>query len=371
MKVLITGTHFTPAQALIEELKKYPSIESIYIGRNHTMEGDFTPSIESEVLPKIGVRFIPISAGRLQRQLSIYTLFSLFKIPLGFIQSFYYLVLEKPDLVVSFGGYIGLPVVFASWLLSIPVIIHEQALIPGLANKISSLFAEKIAVAFDKKYPFFSREKIIVTGDPVRKEILDSPKTASPEIEKFISLSKKERLPLLVITGGNQGAHFINELVLKNLNKLTENYFIFHQTGRNKFNDFSILNNQKKNLKFPNRYLVTEWLNPTFLSKLFQNADLVISRAGINTLIEVERFKKPNLIIPLEVGEQIFNAKYFKNMGVSEVLYQKEASDERFLKSIKETIDLKKRSSEELVNKLIVSDGAKRLTQEVLMLLQI
>ena len=370
MKVLITGTHFTPAQAVIEELKKYPFIEIIYIGRNHTMEGDSVPSVESEVLPKLGIKFISIDAGRLQRQLSIYTIPALLKIPLGFCEAFYYVAFEKPDLVVSFGGYLGLPVVFSAWLLSIPVIIHEQSLIPGLANKISSLFAKKIAVSFDKPYTFYQKSKIVITGNPLRKDIDDKGETASLEIDKFIASAKKEKLPLVVITGGNQGAHFINELTERNLDKLLEGYFVFHQTGRNKFNDFSHLSSLKEKEKNSERYFPLEWVEPASLSKLFESANLIISRAGINTLIEASQFNRPLLIIPLGVKEQLMNAEYFKALGIAQILQQKNISNEVFLKAVKET----QKHEGELNNKrgkgITIPDANKRLTQEILLELE-
>jgi len=99
MKVLLTGAHFTPAVAVAEELKKYPNVKLVYVGRKTTLEGDKTTSIESKVLPSLGVRFIPIITGRLQREFTIYTIPSLLKIPIGILQALYIILRERPDLV--------------------------------------------------------------------------------------------------------------------------------------------------------------------------------------------------------------------------------------------------------------------------------
>src|SRR5687768_5813930 len=114
MKIALTGAHFTPAHAVIEELKTYEDVEIIYLGRNHTMEGDKTPSAESKILPSLGITFIPLTAGRVQRQFSRYTIPALLKIPLGFIQALYFIAKEHPDVVLSFAGYVAVPVVLAA-----------------------------------------------------------------------------------------------------------------------------------------------------------------------------------------------------------------------------------------------------------------
>src|SRR3990167_5082544 len=156
MKILVTGAHFTTAVAVIEELKNLPAgrqeqkdIDIVYVGRKTTREGDSSHSVESQVLPQLGVKFISIITGRLQRAFTIYTFSSLLKIPIGFLQSFFILLKEKPDVILSFGGYVAVPLVIAGWLLSIPIIIHEQTLVSGLANTISSFFADKVAVSFE------------------------------------------------------------------------------------------------------------------------------------------------------------------------------------------------------------------------------
>src|SRR5258708_5429670 len=259
MKVLITGAHFTPAQAVIEELQKFPEVKLIYVGRKTTREGDTTSSVESQVLPKLGVKFVPITTGRLRRVLDIWTVISLLKIPVGFIQAPFILMKESPDVIVSFGGYVGVPLVIWGWFFSIPIIVHEQTLVSGLANTISNIFATKIAVSFDKDYSF-KREKIILTGNPMRKELLEGSKNIPADIKKAIQSAKSEKLPLIYITGGNQGSHTINTSVADVLEELTKKAVVIHQTGDSEFKDFESLSEKKKDLKNPDRYLVKKWV---------------------------------------------------------------------------------------------------------------
>lgn len=325
MKIVITGSHFTPAQAVIESLNTlWPNVEIIYIGRRRTLEGDKILSIESQILPKLNIKFIPIIAGRLQRVLTFYTIPALFKIPLGFIQSFFILSREKPDIVLSFGGYVAVPVVVSAWLLSIPVIIHEQTLITGLANTITSYFAKKIAISFDREYPF-QKDKIILTGNPIRKDVIKPSGFIDTEIKDAVLIASKEKLPLIFITGGNQGSHVINDALSKIIDSLTQKAYLIHQTGDSHFRDFEKLTNLRSSLKYPKRYVVRKWVQGQDLGMILQSADLAISRAGINTLLELAYYSIPSIVIPIPYlykDEQMVNATYFKSLGLVEILTQ-------------------------------------------------
>jgi UDP-N-acetylglucosamine--N-acetylmuramyl-(pentapeptide) pyrophosphoryl-undecaprenol N-acetylglucosamine transferase len=372
MKILITGAHFTPAQAVIEELKKVKDIELVYIGRGSTREGDKTPSIESQVLPDLGVKFYSIIAGRLRREFSLATLISFFKIPIGFIQSFWIVLKEHPRLVLSFGGYVSVPVVFSAWLLNIPIIIHEQTLVTGLANHISSLFADKIAVSFDKEYEF-KKEKIVLTGNPIRKELLIDTQPKDKKLEQFIKDSQKEGLPLIYITGGNQGSHIINETILKSLERLVKMAFIIHQTGDSKYNDFDQLVNQSKDLKNGDRYLAFKWVKVEDLNFIYRKVDLVVSRGGANTLSELSYFGLPTLVIPIPFAiknEQLVNAKYFKDRGLAQILLQKDLTENKLVDDITKLLQnltgLKRQAKN--AQSLIIEDASQRLALETLLL---
>lgn len=373
MKILITGTHFTPAQAVIEQLKKDSKIEIVYLGRKSTREGDKSPSAESHTLPKMGVRFIPLVAGRLQRSLTFYTIPSLLKIPLGLLQALYLLVKEQPDVILSFGGYVAVPVVIAGWLFSIPIIIHEQTLIPGLANKISFLFADKIAISF-KAHDFYRSPKTVVTGNPLRQEVLlakHNSHFSDHELEKIINIARQNKLPVILISGGNQGSHVINQTISMVLDELTELACIIHQTGDSKFQDFERLIVLKKNLQYPDRYYPTKWIEAHNIGKLFNKVDLAVGRAGINTLTELAYFAKPTIVIPIPyLREQVINARFFERMGMVKTIGQKDLTSDRllvFIKTIlKELPDYQIKAQK--VRELVIKDAASRLATETLIL---
>jgi len=225
-RIIITGAHLTPALAIISELKERGNWQIYYLGRKYTLEGDKTPSAESQVLPQVGIKFIPIPAGRLQRKFTRWTIPSLIRIPLGVIHSFWHLLKIRPDLVCSFGGYVSVPIVFAAWLLGIPSLTHEQTVVVGLANKINALFANKVAISFSDSAQFFPKKKVILTGNPLRQEIF---KIGKP----LFSLPKNRKT--IYITGGSQGASVINQAVLEALPELIKNYNIIHQCGNKEF----------------------------------------------------------------------------------------------------------------------------------------
>lgn len=367
MKILVTGTHFTPAQAVIEELQKNPDTEIVYVGRKHTREGDRSPSAESQVLPKMGVKFIPIITGRLQRSFTVYTIPSLLKIPVGFLQSFYILLTENPDVVLSFGGYVGVPITIVAWLFSIPVIIHEQTLMPGLANKISAIFADKIALTL-KENDLSSYQKTVLTGNPIRKELLENGVKAGSEYEKMVTEAKKSNLPIIYITGGNQGSHVINLAVKEILPKLNEAAYVFHQCGDSHFHDWEELERVRATLQYPERYKVAKWIDGVDVGLIFRKCNLVVTRAGMNTLLEAAYFKVPTLIIPLPVHkEQSVNARYFAKLAGAGVLLQKDLNGESLLREIKGMLRTKNDNTAES-QQIIIPDAAKRLALETITL---
>lgn len=367
MKILITGAHFTPAVAVAEELKKIDKVGITYVGRKATLEGDKTGSVESKILPSLGVKFMPITAGRLQRAFTFYTIPSLLKIPVGFIQAFFIVLSEKPDVILSFGGYVAVPIVLAGWLLSVPIIIHEQTLVGGLANKISSYFADKIAVSFEKNLS--PKENFLLTGNPIRNNIINLPKLqrVSDEYRQFFTRANKEGSPIILFTGGNQGSHIINLAVEECIDKLVKKAFVIHITGDNRFEDFQRLRKRQGD-----RYLVRKWIDNEW-GVILSKADLVISRAGINTLMELAYLGKPTLVIPLPYlykDEQNKNAKFFEDLGLAKILFQSKLSGETLFENIKSMLANLKVLKVKAVDarSVVIADAAKRLALETILL---
>ena len=149
MKILLTGGHLTPALAVIDELKseQYKNIQVVFVGRKD-------PPLEFEEVSKRTIPFIHLDAGRMSRFISVESIKGLFKAPFGFIQAFQIVKKEKPDRILTFGSYIGLPIALAGFFLHIPLYAHEQTIHPGLANRIISRFAKKIYISFPESKIF-------------------------------------------------------------------------------------------------------------------------------------------------------------------------------------------------------------------------
>ncbi len=340
MKIAIIGGHLSPALSVIDVLPKNTKL--LFIGRRYTFEGDKTLSLEYKTITGLGIQFLPIITARFQRKFTRYTIPSLFKLPTGFIQAFSILNKFKPDVVLGFGGYLEIPVVLASFFLRIPVVIHEQTQEAGLANKISSRFAKKICVSWKSSEKHFPKEKTTFTGNPIRKfKILASRRSGQNSKLKI----QEDNLPLIYITGGSAGSHFINNLVEGCLEKLLRNFRIIHQTGETEeFKDFTKLIALRKKLspKLTERYVIQEFIEPFDVFRLLKRATLVIGRSGINTVCELMYIGTPCLLIPLpfsQNNEQFKNAVLLKKIGICEIADQTYLDSEKFYRIIKSMIN--------------------------------
>ena len=182
MKIVICGGHLSPALSLLEVMPKH--VEVIFIGRKYVFEKEKVLSLEYKVVKEKNIPFYPLTTGRFQRKFTLETIPSLLKFPIGFFQSITILRKEKPNVVVGVGGYISLPVCLAALLLGIPVVIHEQTQEAGFANKLISHFARKVCISWESSRKFFPEKKIVLTGNPIRKEfrITNSDKWAADNL---------------------------------------------------------------------------------------------------------------------------------------------------------------------------------------------
>lgn len=326
IRIVITGGHLAPAMAVIAELQKREDWEISFIGRKHTIEGERTPSMESEIIPQLGINFFSISTGRLQRRFTRYTILSLLKVPLGFFQSLWFLLKIRPNLVCSFGGYVSVPVVMAAWLFRIRILTHEQTVVFGLASKINSFFADKIAVSFSESVKYFSKKKMVLTGNPIREEIF---RTKKPDW--FFSTQSLFRL-LLYVTGGNQGSRLLNSAVSEILPELLRDYIVIHQAG---VKDCDLLKTRPNN----EYYFLLPYIHPEEIGWVLNKADLVISRSGANTVCEIAALGKPALFVPIPwsyQNEQMKNAQMLVEAGTAEILLQSELNGSNLLAKIKQ-----------------------------------
>jgi UDP-N-acetylglucosamine--N-acetylmuramyl-(pentapeptide) pyrophosphoryl-undecaprenol N-acetylglucosamine transferase len=355
MKILICGGHLTPALAVIDNLPNDAHV--LYVGRKHALEGDSAVSLEYHTVSERKIPFVTLQTGRLQRKWTKHTIPSLLKLPKGFFHAFSIIKKYKPDVIVGFGGYISVPLCIAGWMQKIPVIIHEQTLEVGLANKILSPFATKICISWKNSEKFFPKHKTSLTGNPAISVIADFIKTCHPELDSGSSLYKIPKQvrhdnignrPILVIVGGSLGSHAINILVEGCLEKLLQSFTIIHQTGAAKaYNDYDRLLERKETLPYALRkfYTLSQFIEPEKIITTFQKADLIISRAGINTVTTLLILNKPTLFIPLPVSqnqEQLKNAQFFADHGLGEVIEQSSLTSETMLSLVTAMLKNKK-----------------------------
>lgn len=299
-KILITGTHLTPAVELINQLNEDTTNWDIsYVGRKFNSHEKTSPSIESLVIPKLGVKFYGFDSGKLDRRwlpntiagipLTVKSLFKIFKLILQI----------KPDIVVSFGGYVSVPVIFNSYLQRIPSITHEQTPTLSLSTKINSKFTNFVALSFPSPV---KNNKFIVTGNLFLRQILQKKSKFFEEL--------KIKLPIIYLTGGNQGSQILNDTLTKILPKLTKRYFIVHQTGN-------------QSLKPSTNYLPLNYIHSENIGWIFNNAKLIISRAGASTCLDITVLSKKSILIPLKVSqqdEQVKNANLVKEKLPNETI---------------------------------------------------
>lgn len=354
MRVIITGGHLAPALSVIKSFSK--DVDILFVGRKYTFEGENSISFEYKTAEQLKIPFLSITAGRLQRRFTRHTILSLLKFPVGFFQALLTINRWKPDVILAFGGYISLPVIFAGFINRIPIVIHEQTFSAGLANRIASFFATKICISWQTSSKIFPKSKTVFTGLPLREFNVKNKKLDLPE---------EKDLPMIFVTGGSAGSHMINLLIEGCLEKLLEKFTVFHQTGDSwNFNDFERLNKLRNRFseKLKNRYKLTKFINSEDMGEVFKKARLVVSRSGINTVAELIYFGKPAILIPLN-NEQKENASFLKLQGQAEVEDQENLTSEKLYKVINEMIF---KENNNLANKnLIIKDAAERIKEVV------
>jgi UDP-N-acetylglucosamine--N-acetylmuramyl-(pentapeptide) pyrophosphoryl-undecaprenol N-acetylglucosamine transferase len=374
MKIVLTGGHLSPALAIIEELPK--ETELLFIGRKKALEGDSALSLEYKKISALGIPFVNLITGRFQRRFTRYTISSLLKLPLGFFQSLWLLKRHNPDIVLCFGGYLQIPVAAAAFLLQIPVVIHEQTPGAGMANKICARFARKICISWKESAGYFPKEKTEFTGILLRREFFSAlksqdilPKKIHTDNELPLNLLyKKKNKKVIFITGGSLGAHPINSLVKGCITELLKKYYVIHQTGdAREYEDFEELAKARDSLpvNLKNKYFVSKFIEPDEFPKIMELADLIICRAGINTVTELVYLQKPCLLIPLPHGqtnEQMNNALLAREYGIGKVLIQEKLTPEILYSQVDEFVaklELDKNSS--VKKNFINYDSAKKI----------
>lgn len=336
MKIAITGGHLTPALAVIEKLKELrPGSEIFFFGRRFALEGDKSESLESEIIRQKNIPFINITSGRLQRYCSFSNLLTPFKLFAGIIQSLLYIHQYGIDVILAFGGYLSVPVVFAGWILRKKVILHEQTIKLGLANRINSFFADLILISFENTKKYLPNDKTILTGNPLRAGVIYENNSSD-----FLRLANTN-FPVIFVTGGNQGSHALNMLIYEIIPDLLKIYTVVHQCGNaSEFKDFEKLSELKAKLgqESANRYFIYKAINPDEMGALYSVAKLVVGRSGINTVSEIFYYDLPAVLMPLPYSggqEQWENALWLQTKLPVIILEQKNAKSADLFVAIK------------------------------------
>lgn len=320
-KIILTGGgtagHVTPNIALLPRLRE-AGFDITYIGSYN--------GIEKQLLKEQKVPYYGISSGKLRRYFDIKNFSDPLKVIKGFGQSIRLMRKLKPDIVFSKGGFVSVPVILAAKFCHIPSIIHESDLTPGLANKLAIPNAAKVCCNFPETLKYLPEDKAVLTGSPIRKELLSGNKENARKLCNFT----KEK-PVLFIVGGSSGSKFINDTIRGLLPELLKSYQIIHMCGKG---------NIEESLNRTVGYKQFEYIGSE-LNDIFSLADLVISRAGANSICELLALHKPNILIPLSAsasrGDQILNAQSFEKQGFSVVIEEEIITPDKLLNIIHET----------------------------------
>ncbi len=317
-RIILTGGgtagHVTPNIALLPRLKEL-QYDIHYIGSYN--------GIEKELIEQFGIPYHGIATGKLRRYFSLQNFTDPFRVLKGMNEAKKLVKILKPDVIFSKGGFVSVPVVLSGKRCRVPVIIHESDMTPGLANKLSLSAATKVCCNFPETLELLPEGKAILTGSPIRQELLSGDKFKAREFLGFTSDK-----PVILVVGGSLGAVAVNEAVRSILPELLKSFQIIHLCGRGKLD---------ASLKGLEGYAQFEYIKEE-LKDLFALTDIVISRAGANAICELLALHKPNLLIPLSAnasrGDQILNARSFERQGFSIVLEEETLTDRTLLNAV-------------------------------------
>ena len=333
-KIIMTGGgtagHVTPNIALLPSLRE-AGYEISYIGSKAGMEKGL---IEAQNIPYYG-----ISSGKLRRYFDLKNFSDPFKVLKGYTQAIRLMRKLKPNVVFSKGGFVSVPVVLAAKACHVPAIIHESDMTPGLANKLSIPFATKACCNFPETMQYLPEGKAVHTGSPIRKELFTGSKEKGLEFAGFTTDK-----PVILIMGGSIGSKFINNAVWESLDDLLDRFQIVHLVGKGNINNDLAGRSGYQQYEF-----ITEQLNDVFAM-----TDLMISRAGANSISEILALKIPNILIPLSAaasrGDQILNAASYEKQGFSTVLTEETLTSKLLISSVNDVYNRRDEIKEKMAS---------------------
>jgi len=336
MRILFTGGgsggHVVPIIAIVREIKKIylkEDLQFFFLGPKD--------EVSSTLLSQEGIKVKTILAGKIRRYISGRAFVQnfidiLIKTPIGILQAFLYIFFLSPDLIFSKGGFGSIPGVLAAKLLFVPIFLHESDTVPGFANKLLNGLALEVFASFPKTESFSSK-KLILVGNPIRRELL---KGSKEEAKSLFKLSSTK--PIILILGGSQGAQRINDEILEILPRLLENFEVIHQCGKNNYATIEAESKLiiSKNLEL--FYHLYPFLKESELRQAYAAADLIVSRAGAGSIFEIAAAGKPSILIPLPEAaqnHQVKNAYTYRESGTCLVIEENNFTSHFFLEKLK------------------------------------
>lgn len=344
-KIILTGGgtagHVTPNLALIPGLLER-GYEIRYIGSYN--------GIERKLIENAGIPYDGISSGKLRRYFDLKNFTDPFRVIKGYAEAIHLMRKYRPDVVFSKGGFVSVPVVLAAKHFKIPTIIHESDMTPGLANKICIPSAAKVCCNFPETLQYLPKDKAVLSGSPIREELLEGDRLTGLQ---YAGLSANK--PVILVIGGSLGSVAVNKAVRSILPKLLEMYQVIHICGKGNL-DESLIGQEG--------YVQYEYVDAP-LRHLFAAADLIVSRAGANSICEILALRKPHILIPLSAaasrGDQILNARSFEKQGFSTVLEEEAVTDESLYQAIQNTYENRQQFIDTM-NQSTLSDAVGTIT---------
>ncbi len=320
-----TGGHIFPLVAVAQSIKEKDSqSEFMFMGP----KGE----LEKKVMAENNIKMKYVTSGKARRYFSLLYIVDIFKFPFGIIQALCHLLWYMPDVVFSKGGHAAIPVVIAAWIYQIPILTHESDSVPGIANRIIGSFSQRIAISYPRARRYFVESKLLLTGNPIRKEINQGDKEAF-----FQKLGLTESKPVIFVSGGSQGAQSINEAITKSLPELLKRAQIVHQTGEK---NYDIVIHQARDVGVKEGhggYFPFPFFNLEDMKNVYAAADLVISRAGANSISEIAANRKPAILVPLPSAannHQSMNAYSLAEVGGAIVLEESNLTEHILLQNV-------------------------------------
>jgi UDP-N-acetylglucosamine--N-acetylmuramyl-(pentapeptide) pyrophosphoryl-undecaprenol N-acetylglucosamine transferase len=338
MKVLVsgggTGGHIYPALAIATQLREQYGAEILFLGSDD--------GLETEVVPSAGFRFAAIKAGKLRRYVSWQTITGIMRVPLGMIQALNIVGKFHPGVVFTSGGYVAVPAGLAARFNRVPLLMHQQDVPPNLSNRLVAPLATRISVAFADSLAYFPARKTLQLGNPIRQAMLDVRQTSPQEARQRLGF--EDHTPLLLVTGGSQGARHVNRVVSEALPDLLAYCQVLQISGKELYNETRVLSNTMlagHDEVLRKRYRLVAYLNEEMPLAL-QAADLVLCRSGASTLSELAVLGKPSILVPLPpaIGSspQEANAEMFKRKEAAEVIKDSDLKPQVLVEQVKRSL---------------------------------